>query len=688
MYTYNHAPARTHLCITSSTLFFVQFQVDEKGDVKTAVSPSVPENLILPSLPIRDDAASQSDSSNMTPPEYPDATEVKPRRHFPLDDLLSSSDSELSAIEEETIEDLLQYDKDGNSRSTSKSHNLLNADGSISRHSTENMTVETEKSMDDGKFSVNLNKTFSINSDDKDRASSQESRKHIRSPDKVSERKGSQTSKDSLTFSSEDVIDLLDKDIVDNVPDLPRDDDKELVTETDRKQFTKLGSKVKEKDVPVTDLSDLSCDEIGEARANGEQVKESFDSRLAGASGKGLDTQKAAGSGNLPAKQTPVESKDQENISAMQLGRKWTEEVAPAVSVQFAERGVSFEAIKAENQVASNDFARRKSENNGVEHEGEEDENRTENVLEQTIGSDAVGDELGNIVTGVDIDSKFSGAIGEKELNEPMGQTISLDQCSVALDNTDLNNEEPGKAAVTSARDLYTLNAIDSFEDSESEAHAEFNPYFAPISVSKISDQENMGLGDTDSLHGYELASSLKEQPAIENRNLTEHSGKGGIASIGEALGSVGDEATNNGDVNDNEIIEDTRPNHVDGGTKPTNVRVFIALFAYDPITMSPNTDGVEEELAFAEGDLIKIFGECDEDGFYYGEVHDRCGFVPSNMVQEVSLSDFGNSFNIPPPEEDISGDTEEPVSTEPHLGIIILFFNTNFRFKIRFWNF
>lgn len=36
-------------------------------------------------------------------------------------------------------------------------------------------------------------------------------------------------------------------------------------------------------------------------------------------------------------------------------------------------------------------------------------------------------------------------------------------------------------------------------------------------------------------------------------------------------------------------------------------VRVFLALYDYDPSTMSPNPDAEEEELAFNEGDLIKV---------------------------------------------------------------------------------
>ena len=61
--------------------------------------------------------------------------------------------------------------------------------------------------------------------------------------------------------------------------------------------------------------------------------------------------------------------------------------------------------------------------------------------------------------------------------------------------------------------------------------------------------------------------------------------------------------------------------------------RIFVALFDYEPATMSPNPDSSDEELPFREGQLIKIVGEKDSDGFYWGEAGNRTGYVPCNMV-------------------------------------------------------
>ncbi|ESO07550.1 hypothetical protein HELRODRAFT_76240 [Helobdella robusta] len=55
---------------------------------------------------------------------------------------------------------------------------------------------------------------------------------------------------------------------------------------------------------------------------------------------------------------------------------------------------------------------------------------------------------------------------------------------------------------------------------------------------------------------------------------------------------------------------------------------------------MSPNPDASEVELKFREGQIIKIYGKKDEDGFFVGEAGGRRGLVPCNMVSEVQVDD------------------------------------------------
>ncbi|XP_053557832.1 RIMS-binding protein 2 isoform X2 [Bombina bombina] len=77
-----------------------------------------------------------------------------------------------------------------------------------------------------------------------------------------------------------------------------------------------------------------------------------------------------------------------------------------------------------------------------------------------------------------------------------------------------------------------------------------------------------------------------------------------------------------------------------DGGMEDYPVRIFVALFDYDPRTMSPNPDAAEEELPFKEGQIIKVYGDKDSDGFYRGETCGRAGYIPCNMVSEIQADD------------------------------------------------
>ena len=60
-----------------------------------------------------------------------------------------------------------------------------------------------------------------------------------------------------------------------------------------------------------------------------------------------------------------------------------------------------------------------------------------------------------------------------------------------------------------------------------------------------------------------------------------------------------------------------------------------LALYDYDPSELSPNVDS-EVELTFRTGDLITVFGDMDDDGFYMGEINGRRGLVPSNFLTDI----------------------------------------------------
>ncbi|XP_055750902.1 RIMS-binding protein 2-like [Salvelinus fontinalis] len=69
-------------------------------------------------------------------------------------------------------------------------------------------------------------------------------------------------------------------------------------------------------------------------------------------------------------------------------------------------------------------------------------------------------------------------------------------------------------------------------------------------------------------------------------------------------------------------------------------VRLFVDLFPYNPAAMSPNPETTAEELPFVSGQILKVFGDEDDDGFYHGESGGLSGAVPSNMVSVIPVDD------------------------------------------------
>lgn len=84
-----------------------------------------------------------------------------------------------------------------------------------------------------------------------------------------------------------------------------------------------------------------------------------------------------------------------------------------------------------------------------------------------------------------------------------------------------------------------------------------------------------------------------------------------------------------------NTPIQNIERNRRSGRQHSVSTRRMVALYDYDPRESSPNVD-VEAELTFCTGDIITVFGEIDDDGFYYGEHNGQKGLVPSNFLEEV----------------------------------------------------
>ena len=60
-----------------------------------------------------------------------------------------------------------------------------------------------------------------------------------------------------------------------------------------------------------------------------------------------------------------------------------------------------------------------------------------------------------------------------------------------------------------------------------------------------------------------------------------------------------------------------------------------MALYDYNPLELSPNVDS-EVELSFRTGDVIIIYGDMDDDGFFMGELNGGRGLVPSNFLTDI----------------------------------------------------
>ncbi|XP_074494761.1 RIMS-binding protein 2 isoform X10 [Sebastes fasciatus] len=131
----------------------------------------------------------------------------------------------------------------------------------------------------------------------------------------------------------------------------------------------------------------------------------------------------------------------------------------------------------------------------------------------------------------------------------------------------------------------------------------------------------------------------IGNSPSHGNADRLDHSGRSGRVHIGNppqqrpipSIDGFGGRRQGRG-RRSLDYYEESEPEEM--------TRVFVALFDYDPMSMSPNPDAADEELPFKEGQIIKVFGHKDTDGFYRAEVRDRVGLIPCNMVSEIQTED------------------------------------------------
>ncbi|XP_052074285.1 RIMS-binding protein 2-like isoform X7 [Mytilus californianus] len=266
-----------------------------------------------------------------------------------------------------------------------------------------------------------------------------------------------------------------------------------------------------------------------------------------------------------------------------------------------------------------------------------------------------------------------------RDSSSERGNSLDVSEDETDLDISSKGNSpskkqhESPKATKQSPRVKSDIDHVDS------ESTSNMDSKFGDENIRK-SEDKNRQPSDHSQTNGYQsLDSSFDSSRTITSKNNSPRS----ISNTPRKQPSNGTQSGH--DANANKVIRENSPvrtvkrddippldlngcddrsdvDSISGEINPpiddNRVRLFVALFDYDPESMSPNTDALDEELPFKEGQIIKIFGDKDADGFYRGESNGRVGYVPCNMVSEVQVDDDeladqllkesqGTTFNI-----------------------------------------
>lgn len=63
---------------------------------------------------------------------------------------------------------------------------------------------------------------------------------------------------------------------------------------------------------------------------------------------------------------------------------------------------------------------------------------------------------------------------------------------------------------------------------------------------------------------------------------------------------------------------------------------------------------------------LQQVYGDKDEDGFFWGELNGRAGYIPFNMVSEVELEDEESGSNVTTPSVNVTQESAQPPEESP----------------------
>lgn len=63
----------------------------------------------------------------------------------------------------------------------------------------------------------------------------------------------------------------------------------------------------------------------------------------------------------------------------------------------------------------------------------------------------------------------------------------------------------------------------------------------------------------------------------------------------------------------------------------------------------------------------FQVYGDKDEDGFYWGELDGRAGYIPFNMVSEVPLDDHESGSNVTTPSLNVTQESAQAPEESPN---------------------
>ena len=105
-----------------------------------------------------------------------------------------------------------------------------------------------------------------------------------------------------------------------------------------------------------------------------------------------------------------------------------------------------------------------------------------------------------------------------------------------------------------------------------------------------------------------------------------------GESGLSQEMFSIQQTSSQSDSDNSDEII------YADIPPLDASVSYYVALYDYNPVQDSPNKSEYQTELPLKKGEVVAVFGEVDEEGFFNGQVATQVGLVPYNLVEKIKL--------------------------------------------------